>query len=206
MTELGRFGQRAIIRTPGRVLALSVVFTFAVAGCGVLPEREGASSPAASGPPATGRAAGQDTRAALAETRSTMTENLKVEVVGLNRVKGKHLIVQIRLSNTGTEKHLSWAGEMGDRTRPLGEIKWVSGIGVLDARARTWLLPYEPAGSPCLCSDWDRNGLGRFIDPGQSITRVRAAARAVRYRDGHRGHPGGPADAQRAHQRRGSGW
>ncbi|MEV4245802.1 OmpA family protein [Streptosporangium canum] len=98
-----------------------------------------------------------------------MTENLKIEVVGLNRVKGKHLIAQIRLSNTGTEKHLSWAGQMSDRTRPLGAIKWASGIGVLDAQARTWILPYKPAGPPCLCSDLDRDGLGRFIDPGQSI-------------------------------------
>lgn len=167
MTERGRFGQRAIIPTPGRVLALSVVITFAVVGCGVLPKREGASSPAAT---ATATATGQDTRAALAGTRSTMTENLKVEVVGLNRIKGKHLVVQIRLSNTGTEKHLSWPGEMADRTRPLGAIRWASGIGVLDAQARTWLLPYKPADSPCLCSDLDRDRLGRFIDPGQSIT------------------------------------
>ncbi|MEW1845441.1 OmpA family protein [Nonomuraea angiospora] len=98
-----------------------------------------------------------------------MTENLKVEVVGLNRVKGKHLVVQVRLSNTGTDKHLSWPGEMGDRTRPLGEIKWASGIGVLDAQARAWILPYQPADSPCLCSDLNRDGLSRFIDPGQSI-------------------------------------
>ncbi|MET7704636.1 OmpA family protein [Micromonospora sp. NPDC005413] len=149
------------------MLALSAVLTLAVAGCGVLPKKDAASPPASSTPAATATA---NTGTALAETRSTMTENLKVEVVGLNRVKGKHLIAQIRLSNTGTEKHLSWAGEMGDRTRPLGAIKWASGIGVLDAQARTWLLPYKPAGSPCLCSDWDRDGLGRFIDPGQSIT------------------------------------
>ncbi|WP_203858689.1 OmpA family protein [Plantactinospora mayteni] len=147
------------------MLALSAVLAFAAAGCGVLPKKE-----AASPPPTSAAASGQGTRPALAETRSTMTENLKVEVVGLNRVKGKHLIAQIRLSNTGTEKHLPWPGEMGDHTRPLGEIKWASGIGVLDAQARTWLLPYKPAGSPCLCSDRDRDGLGRFIDPGQSIT------------------------------------
>ncbi|MEU9831960.1 OmpA family protein [Streptosporangium sp. NPDC048047] len=99
-----------------------------------------------------------------------MTENLKVEVVGLNRVKGKHLIAQIRLSNTGTDRHLPWPGEMADRTRPLGAIRWASGIGVLDTRARAWILPYEPAGSPCLCSDLDRDGLSRFIGPGRSIT------------------------------------
>ncbi|MGN9842504.1 OmpA family protein [Nonomuraea sp. H19] len=99
-----------------------------------------------------------------------MTESLKVEVVGLNRVKGQHLIVQLRLTHTGTGKHLPWTGEMGDNTRPLGQIRWASGIGVLDAQARAWILPYQPAGFPCLCSDQDRDGLGYFIDPGQSIS------------------------------------
>ncbi|GAA3713535.1 hypothetical protein GCM10022224_093830 [Nonomuraea antimicrobica] len=99
-----------------------------------------------------------------------MTENLKVEVVGLNRVKGRHLVAQIRLTNTGSEKKLPWTGEMGDNTRPLGKIRWASGIGVLDARARTWILPYQPAGFPCLCSDQDRDGLGYFIDPGESVS------------------------------------
>ncbi|MCF6471267.1 hypothetical protein FAF44_23140, partial [Nonomuraea sp. MG754425] len=147
-----------------RILALTTVLALATTGCGMLPTKAAAPPPATTAPassapatsappPTTAEASGQDTRPALAETRSTMTENLKVEVVGLNRVKGKHLVVQIRLSNTGTDKHLSWAGEMGDLTRPLGEIKWASGIGVLDAQARTWLLPYQPAGSPCLCSD-----------------------------------------------------
>ncbi len=60
----------------------------------------------------------------MAETRSTITENPQGRGRRLNRVKGKHLIAQIRLSDTGTEKHLSWAGEMGDRTRPLGENRW----------------------------------------------------------------------------------
>ncbi|MEV6160223.1 OmpA family protein [Nonomuraea sp. NPDC052129] len=164
---------------PSRILALSAVLTLATAGCGVLPTKEPApppattaptsSAPATSAPPATATASGQDTRPALAETRGTETPDLKVEVVGLNRVKGKHLIAQIRLSNTGTEK-VSWAADMGDRTRPLGAMKWASGIGVLDAQARTWILPYKPADSPCLCTDQKRDGLDHFIDPGQSIT------------------------------------
>ncbi|MFC4010825.1 OmpA family protein [Nonomuraea purpurea] len=99
-----------------------------------------------------------------------MTENLKVEVVGLNRVKGKHLIAQVKLTNTGSEKKLSWTGEMSDNTRPIGKIRWASGIGVLDAQARTWILPYQPADFPCLCSDQDRDDLDHFIDPGQSIS------------------------------------
>ncbi|MEV5499741.1 hypothetical protein AB0M50_30510 [Nonomuraea fuscirosea] len=157
-----------------RILALSAVLALAAAGCGVLPAAErtapASSAPATSAPAATVTASDQDTRPALAVTRSTMTEHLKVEVVGLNRVEGRHLIAQIRLSNTGTDQHLSWPGELGDRTRPLGAIKWASGIGVLDTRARAWLLPYVPVGSPCLCSDLDRDGLGRFIDPGRSVT------------------------------------
>lgn len=161
---------------PKQNLVLAAVLTLATAGCGLLPADEAAppSRSAASRPtpPATGTpssaAPSQDAQPALAETRSTMTENLKLEVVGLNRIRGEHLVVQIRLSNTGT-KALPWTGEMGDHTRPLGQIKWASGIGVLDAAAQTWLLPYQPEGSPCLCSDQDRDGLGPFIAAGGSI-------------------------------------
>ncbi|WP_406317620.1 OmpA family protein [Streptosporangium sp. NBC_01639] len=113
---------------------------------------------------------GADTRPALASTQSTETPTLKIEVVGLNRVAGKHLVIQLRLSNTGTDKQLSWTGELGDNTRPLGEIRWASGIGVLDAPAHRWILPYKPADSPCLCSDEQRDDLGYFIEPGKSIT------------------------------------
>ncbi|MEV4173699.1 OmpA family protein [Nonomuraea sp. NPDC049709] len=128
------------------------------------------TAPSSTTAAATPSASGQDTRPALAETRSTKTPELAVAVVGLNRVKGKHLVAQLRLTNTGTEANLSWPGQMGDNTRPLGEIRWASGIGVLDAQARTWILPYKPADFPCLCSDEDRDGLGMFIDGGQSIT------------------------------------
>ncbi|MGW0807826.1 OmpA family protein [Nonomuraea sp. NPDC002799] len=140
------------------------------------PAAPSASEPAPSAPPSTATASGsasppgQDTRPALAETRSTMTSSLKVEVVGLNRVKGKHLIVQVRLTHTGTGEHLPWTGEMGDGTRPLGEIRWASGIGVLDEQARSWILPYKPADFPCLCSDQDRDDLGYFIEAGESIS------------------------------------
>ncbi|MFD1938238.1 OmpA family protein [Nonomuraea mangrovi] len=166
-----------------RILALAAAVTLAATGCGVLPTGEAAPpSPSATSPssepatsaPATPTASAQesqdsqDSRPALAETRSTMTENLKIEVVGLNRVKGKHLVAQLRLSNTGTEQ-VPWTGEMGDNTRELGEIRWASGIGVLDTTARVWLLPYQPEGSPCLCSDQSRDGLGYFVEPGQSI-------------------------------------
>ncbi|MFF5208629.1 OmpA family protein [Streptosporangium sp. NPDC000396] len=169
---------------PNRIMALVAALTFAATGCGVLPTNNAAAPPSSETPPSSEPAASEpaasepaatpaaqetkDDRPALAETRSTMTEHLKVEVVGLNRVKGKHLIVQLRLSNTGT-KDLPWTGEMGDGTRPLGRILWASGIGVLDAAARVWLLPYQPKDSPCLCSDQERDDLGYFIDPDQSI-------------------------------------
>lgn len=173
---------------PERLLALAVVLTLAATGCGVLPTNQAPAPPTTSAPasdaptsdspasdapagdtPAASPAAGQDDRPALAEVRSTMTEHLKVEVVGLNRVKGKHLIAQIRLSNTGTED-LPWTGEMGDHTRELGEIRWASGIGVLDTQDRAWLLPYQPQHAPCLCSDQKRDDLGYFIAPGRSIS------------------------------------
>ncbi|MFI6290346.1 OmpA family protein [Nonomuraea sp. NPDC050790] len=166
-----------------RILALAAVMTLAATGCGMSPQpgqRQAApattapaTTPAATTPAATSSAtpsATQDSRPALAETRSTMNPDLKVEVVGLNRLKGKHLVVQIRLTHTGDGKEVSWTGQMGDHTRPLGEIRWASGIGVLDERARTWILPYKPEGGPCLCTDQKRDGIGYFVDPGASIT------------------------------------
>ncbi|NRQ33773.1 OmpA family protein [Nonomuraea sp. NN258] len=162
---------------------VAAALMLAATGCGMLPGGVAAPPPSTSAPapapssePATSEPAaaespraGQDTRPALAESRSTMTARLKVEVVGLNRVKGKHLVAQLRLSNTGTEQ-VPWTGEMGDHTRKLGQIRWASGIGVLDTAARVWLLPYQPADSPCLCSDHERDDLGYFIEPGESIT------------------------------------
>ncbi|NUR89665.1 MAG: OmpA family protein, partial [Nonomuraea sp.] len=158
---------------PGRILAMTAALT--LAGCGLLPAQKAAApptgTPSAQAPESTEATPSEATPSVsvLAETRSTMTEHLKIEVVGLNRVKGKHLVAQIRLSNTGT-KDLPWTGELGDHTRELGEIRWASGIGVLDAAARVWLLPYRPAGGPCLCSDQKRDKLGYFVKPGESIT------------------------------------
>ncbi|GAA2392916.1 hypothetical protein GCM10010404_57770 [Nonomuraea africana] len=95
---------------------------------------------------------------------------LKVEPVAVNRVAGKHLVVQLRLSNAGTEKDITWTGELGDSTRPLGEIRWASGIGVLDGAAHRLLLPYKPVDGVCLCTDQDKDGLPYSLDPGESIT------------------------------------
>ncbi|MFG1754003.1 OmpA family protein [Streptosporangium sandarakinum] len=162
----------------GSRIVIPLVALLTASACALSPEAAPPTSapPVATSPPATpppsstASGAAQDTRPALARTTGTMTPNLEVEVVGLNRVRGEHLIAQVRLTNTDSEKKQPWTGEMGDNTRPLGEIRWASGIGVLDARARTWILPYQPAGSPCLCSDQDRDGLGYFIDPGASVS------------------------------------
>lgn len=141
-----------------------------VSACSATPP-EAAEKPSAA--PATSHSASPsavvDDAPVLASTQSTKTPQLKADVVGLNRVAGKHLVAQIRLSNSG-EKQVSWTGEMGDPTRELGEIRWASGIGVLDAAARRWLLPYKPADSPCLCSDQERDDLGYFVEPGKPIT------------------------------------
>ena len=98
-------------------------------------------------------------------------ENLKVEVVGLNRVKGKHLLARIRLSNTGTEEAPVLARRDGRPHRPLGEIKWASGIGVLDAQARTWAPALQTRQLPLpVQRRWTATSPARFIDPGQSIS------------------------------------
>ncbi|WP_197093730.1 OmpA family protein [Nonomuraea sp. SBT364] len=151
-----------------------------VSACGTVPDAAPSPTPPSPPPTATTSAPAPATatstpsvtpgRTALAETRSTLTPALKVEVVGLNRVQGEHLVVQVRLSNTATRGRISWPGELGDGTRPLGARRWASGIGVLDTRERSWILPYQPEDSPCLCSDTSRDGLSRTLDPGESVT------------------------------------
>ncbi|MFI6818666.1 OmpA family protein [Nonomuraea sp. NPDC050328] len=169
---------------PNRILAMAAVLTLAATGCGLVSGQEAATPPPAptapqsdqaqsgaspsdkAGKPESGKSAEPQP---LASTRSTMTESLKIDVIGLNRYKSKHLVAQLRLSNTGTED-LPWTGQLGDHTRELGAIRWASGIGVLDHDTRTWLLPYQPADSPCLCTDQQRDGLDYAIEPGASIT------------------------------------
>ncbi|WP_197093901.1 OmpA family protein [Nonomuraea sp. SBT364] len=162
------------LRTPVTVAVLLATSACGLTGRAVPPPSESPSaSPSASpsgAPPATSPApATPPARAALAESRSTLTPDLKMEVTGLNRMGGEHLAVQMRLTNTGTGTGIPWTGQLGDETRPLGEIRWASGIGVLDAAARSWILPYQPAGSPCLCSDQRRDDLPYSLDPGQSV-------------------------------------
>lgn len=161
-----------------RIMALAAV-ALTAAGCGQPPLAPSASettapppapstsapSPSASGSATSG---GGDTRPALATVQGTVEPNYKAELVGLNRVGGKHLIVQLRLS-AGAGKPLHWQAPLADPMRPL---KWrgPAGIAVLDAPAHRWLMPYKPADGECLCSDPDRDDLGAIIDPGESLT------------------------------------
>ncbi|MBB6352038.1 outer membrane protein OmpA-like peptidoglycan-associated protein [Nonomuraea muscovyensis] len=164
--------------------ATSVALALAVTGCGVVPLPSAAdpatrppsaaptptpsgpatTAPPSSAPPATPAA---DSGPALAVTHSTETPTYKIEVVGLNRVEGAHLLVRLRLSNTG-EKDLPWSADLQDNFARNGAFVWASGIGVLDAQARRWLMPYQ-RGEECLCTHQDRDGLKYFIEPGASI-------------------------------------
>ncbi|MEU4696517.1 OmpA family protein [Nonomuraea dietziae] len=163
-------------------------FVILVAGCSptsFLPVAQQSQAPPPSAPssvtpssaapssssPSPGPSAGGDDRPALAAAVHGVDKTrLKVEPVAVNRVAGKHLVVQLRLSNAGTEEDISWTGPMGDSTRPLGQIRWASGIGVLDGAAHRLLLPYKPADGVCLCSDQDRDDLPYSLEPGESIT------------------------------------
>ncbi|GLW09534.1 hypothetical protein Misp01_46630 [Microtetraspora sp. NBRC 13810] len=155
-----------------------------VAGCGILPVGQAgsappssapaatapaASAPAATGTPAATAAGDADTRPALATTHSSLSPAYQIDLVGLNRVAGRYLVIQLRLSNTGTED-ISWVSDLRDNMREARPFRWVSGIGVLDAAAGRWLLPYQPSDADCLCTDERRDGLGHFLDAGESIT------------------------------------
>lgn len=149
-----------------RILALTAV-ALTVTGCSSSAPPETATSPATS-PASSAAEPSGDTRPVLATVQGTVETNYKAELVGLNRVGGKHLIVQLRLS-TSTDEPLHWQAPLADPMRPL-KWRWPSGIAVLDAPAHRWLMPYKPADGECLCSDTDRDDLGPIIRPGESRT------------------------------------
>ncbi|MEU0566775.1 OmpA family protein [Nonomuraea sp. NPDC005983] len=109
-----------------------------------------------------------DSGPVLASVLNTDTPTLKVDLVGLNRVEGKHLLVRLRLTNLGQEK-TPWSASLQDEYGKDGSFRWTSGIGVLDTAARRWLMPYKTADGECVCTDQEGDGLRYFIDPGQSI-------------------------------------
>ncbi|MEU6715661.1 OmpA family protein [Nonomuraea sp. NPDC046802] len=106
----------------------------------------------------------------LATTYATSSPSLKIDLVGLNRMAGKHLVVQLRLSNTASGGRISWPGVLRDNFRAFGSEPVASGIAVLDTAERRWLLPYKPADRQCLCTDKNRDGVDYFIDGGDSVT------------------------------------
>ncbi|MFI6316234.1 OmpA family protein [Nonomuraea sp. NPDC050556] len=148
-----------------RILALTAV-ALTVAGCAQTPSPPPSAAPPSS--PASSPSSAPKAPAVLATVQGTDKENYKAELVGLNRVGGKHLVVQLRLS-TSTDEPLHWQAPLADPMRPL-KWRWPSGIAVLDAPAHRWLMPYKPADGECLCSDTDRDGLDPIIQPGESLT------------------------------------
>ncbi|NUR87913.1 MAG: OmpA family protein [Nonomuraea sp.] len=167
-------------RTPMALASLALVVT----GCGLLPgqpkaEAEQSSAPP---PPATTAAASPSApsgtpttqAAALATTRSTMTPTFRLDVLGLYRIEGKHLLARLRVANEGQE-NLHWPSHLADSFRDGVEWDTVSGIGVLDGPARRWLMPYRTAEGTCVCSTKDSDGFSPFIKPGGDAVEIWAA-------------------------------
>lgn len=162
---------------PWRRIAVLLASLLALADCGGNSTHESTSttSPgtfsASASPSATA-----DTRQALASTYVTPSgsdwHDVKVDLVGLNRLGDKNLVVQLRLTNESDAATTIVWDEIADFMQGDEKWHWASGIGVLDTAARRLLLPYQTADRGCLCSgDHDNlGGDGQTIAPKASWT------------------------------------
>ncbi|MDA0637920.1 OmpA family protein [Nonomuraea sp. MCN248] len=163
--------------------------------CGVLPQPEHASSPAANAPastpagpgtpqpardPATPAASASpsssdphaDAREPLAGALATHAEDgrrtVRADLVGLNRI-GDHVAVQVRLTETGERSMYVWH-HVWDRMatrRDRGDM--ASGLGIIDAAAGRLLMPSATPDGGCACTvedDFDRP----WLEPGEPRT------------------------------------
>jgi len=155
------------VRVRPAVLTLALAASLA-SGCsdsGSKSDGEENSSPAGAGK------TGADTREAIASVRSFKDPKVKVDLVGLNRFGGQHVVVQLRYTNTGsdpygTEYMVQDIAVPNDATEGGDQA---SGIGLLDTAARRVLLPYKQ-GDACLCSSGNSSAGRDVLEAGEHAT------------------------------------
>ncbi|WP_285701212.1 OmpA family protein [Actinomadura sp. NBRC 104412] len=114
---------------------------------------------------------GKDDRRAIASTTSFLDPKVRVDLVGLNRFGGEHVVVQLRLTNGGSESFTADRAVQDiavPRDSPEGRNQ-ASGIGLIDAPARRVLLPYR-GGGKCACTSNLFAGESAVLTAGETAT------------------------------------
>ncbi|WP_131740034.1 OmpA family protein [Actinomadura roseirufa] len=160
------------MRTPRPILgatALAAVLTLAGCASGGSGSSHGPDRGAgASTAPAT--RPGEDRRPAIASVLSTPAGNdpqVKVDLVGLNRLGSAHVVVQLRVTNPAAQDI-----DLGPRLQETndGGPAGPDGIALVDPAARRLLGPYRQAGGGgCLCSP-KRDDSGWYARAGGSLS------------------------------------
>lgn len=157
------------MRAPRHLLGMIAVVTGlapAATGCD-----SGGGHPSETAPAVAAAPAGPDRRPAIASvlsTRAGSDPQVKVDLVGLNRFGSRHVVVQLRVANSGDDTL-----NVGEQLKDEGSDEDGSvpdGIALIDTAARRLLEPYRRAdGKGCLCTP-EKEDFGGYVDPGESRT------------------------------------
>ncbi|NVI93104.1 OmpA family protein [Actinomadura sp. BRA 177] len=158
------------MRAPRPLLGMTAIIAgLALTATGCDPGGDDRAGDTASQVPAA--PAGPDRRPAIASamsTRAARNPQVKVDLVGLNRFGPRHLVVQLRVTNSGADTL-----NVGEQLKDEGSDEDGSvpdGIALIDTAARRLLEPYRRTdGKGCLCTP-EKEDFGAYVDPGESQT------------------------------------
>lgn len=153
------------METAMRVLPIAALLVLAV-GCSGAEDPPPAPRPPGGAPPAAASSAPAGPRA-LASVDVDAKVKARLEVVGLNRHGGEHVLAQIRVTNNDTVD-FNPLDHLADDTDATPDMDRAGGIFLLDTAARRVVKPLQGADG-CVCSRGE-SVLGSFLEPGEQKT------------------------------------
>ncbi|MEO3787856.1 OmpA family protein [Actinocorallia sp. B10E7] len=148
-----------------RVLPIAALLVLAV-GCSSS-EDPPAGRPSEDGAPPPPASSGPQGPRALAAVDVDTKVKARLEVVGLNRYKGDHVLAQIRVTNNDSTS-FDPLNHLADDTDATPDMNRAGGVFLLDTAARRVVKPLQTDGG-CVCST-ETDPLGSFLEPGEQKT------------------------------------
>ncbi|WP_106403479.1 OmpA family protein [Actinocorallia populi] len=149
-----------------RVLPIAALLVLAV-GCSSTEDPPAAPPPRDGAPPASSGPSGPAGPRALASVDVDTRVKARLEVVGLNRHGGDHVLAQIRVTNNDTVD-FDPLNHLADDTDATPDMDRAGGIFLLDAAARRVVKPLQGEDG-CVCSVAE-SSLSSFLKPGEHET------------------------------------